>query len=96
MTFGKLLKQIRTARKLTLAALAEGLDLDAPRLSRYENGTGGTPSRVTIQRIVRGLDLSTVLSDKLHVLAGRIPSDVEDLLINQPQLIEMVREKGKQ
>jgi HTH-type transcriptional regulator, competence development regulator len=95
MKFGQRLKQLRKARKLTQRALAIKLEMDFAYLSRIENDYfNHLPSRETIERIAKALRLTNEESDELHILAGKIPYDVEHLLFANPKLIKSIRVQG--
>lgn len=95
MRFGERLRQIRQARGMTQRALAEGLRMDVAYLSRIENDyLNHLPARDTIERIVEVLRGTTEESDELHVLAKKLPADVERILFEQPKVMRMVRRKG--
>lgn len=95
MKFGKRLKQLREKEGITQRALAGGLGMDTAYLSRVENDYyNHTPSRETIEKMVKALGLTVAESDELHVLAGKIPADVEHILFAQPKLMGTIRKKG--
>jgi len=67
---GKLVRQARTARGLSLRALAEGIGTaDAPYLLRLERGEYQQPSAAVLQGLARVLDIA--ITD-LYALAGYV------------------------
>lgn len=96
MKFGDLLKELRQKRAVTQWSLANLLEMDAAYLSKIENNLlASLPSRDTIERIALTLELSSQDSDRLHILAGKIPADVEAALFNDPKLMALVRRRAK-
>lgn len=94
MKFGERLKELRQARGITQRTLADLLKMDTAYLSRTENGqTGYLPSRKTIEAIAIQMYLPLDESDELHILAGKIPSDIETALFANPKLIKLVRKR---
>lgn len=94
MKFGERLKELRQARGITQRDLAALLKMDTAYLSRTENGlTGYLPSRKTIELIAIQMRLPLDESDELHVLAGKIPADIETALFEDPKLMKLVRKR---
>lgn len=57
----------------------------------------GYPFRVTVataEKLAKALGCTKDEHDELLNLAGRIPKDVEDILLSRPDLINMVRDLG--
>lgn len=92
MKFGEQLQRLRRARGINQRDLAAMLEMDAAYLSRIENDQfDHLPSRETVERIVSALNLTPNDSDSLHVLARKIPADVEMILFEKPSIMRSVR-----
>jgi transcriptional regulator with XRE-family HTH domain len=95
MTFGSRLQELRKERGMTQRALASQLEMDFAYLSRIENDYfNHLPARDTIERIAGILNLTADESDELHVLAGKLPADIELILFEQPKLMRSIRRKA--
>jgi len=90
MVFGKLLKQLRLKKGVSIKKLAPILGLNYTYISKIENSKT-TPSEEVVEKISKyfGYD-----SDDLLIKAGKMPPDVVDILKNNPEkAISYLREK---
>jgi transcriptional regulator with XRE-family HTH domain len=87
MTFGRHLRTLRRAKKLTLRQLAEQAGVGFTYVSKLENDRMPPPSVATIER------MGAILGDTAGLLhhAERIPSDVAQILRVAPHIGELVR-----
>jgi transcriptional regulator with XRE-family HTH domain len=94
-TLGDRLKRIRSSRKLGLRETALKVGISATYLSRVENNQESSPPS---EEKIRAL--SCVLEDnfdELMQLAGRVSSEVTDLIkadLNMPAFLRRAREKN--
>ncbi|BAQ66501.1 helix-turn-helix domain-containing protein [Geminocystis sp. NIES-3709] len=90
--FGKLIKEARKKRGYSQRKLAQALEVDYTYLSKWENNRGA-PKEELIRQLARYLELD---EDELIFLAGRIPSEDEQLMKqhyqNMPLLFRRMRE----
>jgi len=77
---------------MTQSAIADKADIDHTYISRIENGHASPPSTETIVRIADALDTD---ADELLALAGKVAPDVEQMLIERPSLMEVVRKEAE-
>ncbi len=83
MNFGSEIKQLRQSRQLTQEQLAKELDIDAPYLSKIENGKNTSLSEEFIRKIAVFFEVNPI---DLTYLAGLIPSEHKDIIISSPML----------
>jgi len=90
--FGKRLRELRNAAGLSLRELAEKVNVDFTYLSKIENGVLPAPSDKVIARLARALNAD---QDELTTLAGRIPSDIAEMLKDR-RTLELLRSERTQ
>lgn len=87
---------IRIARGLLgfgLREFAKSIDVSPGYMSSLERGKTVAPSEETIQRIAEALRRDT---DEFMALARRIPSDVKEIIKNDPQrMYQLIRDSVK-
>ena len=81
--FGARLRELRIQAGLTQRELAKRVNVDFTYLSKIENGVLPPPSEKVILQLDEVLDAD---KDELITLAGRIPSDIAQMLRNQETL----------
>ena len=81
--FGARLKELRIQAGLTQRELAEKANIDYTYLNKIENGVMPAPSEKVILRLAEALNAD---KDELITLAGRIPSDIAQMLKNRETL----------
>jgi len=82
------LRELRKQAGMTQKGLADKVDVDFTYLSKIENGVLPPPSKSVI------LKLAEVLSadqDELLILAGRVPSDVAEILLKNREILQLIR-----
>ena len=88
MSFGKILRTLRTQKGISIKKLAPEIDLDYTYISKLENSKVNPSSKV-VKKISRYFRYN---SDELLITAGKIPKDVEEILKNHPkEAIEYLR-----
>ncbi|MBD1202503.1 MAG: helix-turn-helix transcriptional regulator [Rhodobacteraceae bacterium] len=90
MKFGPHVRETREAKKIGLRELAGRVDVEPAYLSKIEREIFPPPSEALILKIANQLGEDP---DRLLALAGKIPSDVKDLIIqSEGQLAKRLRE----
>lgn len=93
MKFGPHIRETREARGIGLRELARLIEVEPAYLSKIEREIFPPPSEALIVKIAAHLDEDP---DKLLALAGKIPSDIKDAIIqSQGQLAKLVRQWAK-
>jgi transcriptional regulator with XRE-family HTH domain len=93
MKFGPHIREIREARTITLRGLARLIEVEPAYLSKIEREIFPPPSEFLIVKIATQLEQDP---DRLLALAGKIPSDVKELiLMSQGKLAQKIREWAK-
>jgi transcriptional regulator with XRE-family HTH domain len=93
--FGALLRQRREAlreddRRFSLRQVAERIGVEPSYLSKVERGEAAPPSEETIVRLASDLELDP---DALLALAGKVSSDLKDVIRRRPELFgRLIRE----
>ncbi len=75
--FGVRLKQLRKQAGMTQRELANKVGVDFTYLSKIENGAMPPPSQKVILQLAEALNVD---KDELIILAGKIPSDIVEIL----------------
>ena len=88
--FGQRLREFRIQAGFTLRELAEKIGVDFSYLSKIETGALPPPSEKVILRLAQALNAD---KDELMSLAGRIPSDIAELLRNR-EAVQMLRSRS--
>ncbi len=81
--FGTRLRELRKQASLSQRALANKIGVNFSYLSKIESGVMPPPSEQVILRLAEVLDAD---KDELMLLAGKIPSDIAQILTNQKAL----------
>ena len=75
---GRLIRRFRKAKQMSQERLAEPVEVTPETINRVENRVGYTPSKSTLERIAKALDIPPVNffhPQELDIfLAGRIPA----------------------
>ena len=90
--FGKKLRELRSQAHLTQRELAQKIGVDFTYLSKIENGVLPPPSEKVILLLAEVLNADR---DELFTLAGRVPTDIVQMLKNRKTL-ELLRSKRTQ
>ena len=93
-SFGKFLRRTRKRKKLTQRALASEVGIDFTYLSKVENDVPGfsSLSEPTLEKLADALDVDP---DKMITRAGKIPSDVRQVLVDDFSLVKEIRDRKK-
>jgi len=90
VSFGRLLRERRTAKKLSLRKFAELVGVSPTYLSQVEQDNVMPP---TAERVKRMADLLGENSDEWIALAGRVPEDVPAIFQRRPtEMATLLRE----
>jgi transcriptional regulator with XRE-family HTH domain len=91
-SFGAFLRGLRKEKKKTQRGLAKEVGVNYTYLSKVENGAPGfgTVSEGTLRRLARALDADP---DVMITRAGKVPEDVQRMLIDDFSLIKEIRER---
>ena len=90
--FGKRLRELRKQAGMTQRELAGEVGVDFSYLSKIENGVLPPPSEKVISKLAESLNTSR---DELLSLAGRIPSEISELL-TRPEALKFLRSQRGQ
>lgn len=88
MSFGNTLRELRKHRGLNQKALADIAGIDFTYLSKVENDRTPPPSEPVIRAMAEALDTD---ADELIRLAGKVPSDLTQLLLAHPEAMKYLR-----
>ena len=93
-SFGKFLRRTRKRKKLTQRALASEVGINFTYLSKVENDVPGfsSLSEPTLEKLADALDVDP---DKMITRAGKIPSDVRQVLVDDFSLVKEIRDRKK-
>jgi transcriptional regulator with XRE-family HTH domain len=86
--FGPLVRRERESRKIGLRDMARRIGVSPTYLSMVERGEFPPPAE---DKVVAIADILGSNRDKLLALAGRISSDVHDLIVKTPKISALVR-----
>ena len=92
-SFGAFLRRLRKGRGRTQRDLAREVGVDYTYLSKLENDAPGfsTVSERTLSKLADALDADP---DEVITRAGKVPSDVQRILIDDFSLIRAIRERA--
>ena len=95
--FGKYLRNVRQAKKMSIRELSKKVNKTATYLSDIENGNNKPPDKELLEKIIKELNLEEhpKLKNNLFDLAAiernDIPADIKDYLIQNKTLLDMIR-----
>jgi len=94
LSFGELLRRWRKDKGFSQRELARQADVDFTYISKVENSVAGfeSPSEEALTRLAAALDVD---ADEMITRAGRVPSDVRRILVDDFSLVKEIRERGK-
>lgn len=90
--FGARLRELRIQAGMTQRELAAKVNVDFTYLSKIENGVMPPPSEKTILQLAKALNTD---KDALMLLAGKIPSDIAELL-QERDTLQLLRSEHAQ
>ncbi|MFC1918942.1 helix-turn-helix domain-containing protein, partial [Chloroflexota bacterium] len=85
--FGARLRELREQAGLSQSQLAEKVGVNFTYLSKIESGAKSAPSEKVILKLAKALNTD---KDELMTLAGRVPSDIAEVL-KSPQTLQLLR-----
>jgi transcriptional regulator with XRE-family HTH domain len=91
-TFGQRVRGLRTAKKLSLRALAPMVGVGFTYLSKVENGRldyGDYPSEALIRKLAAAMDADL---DELFVLAQLVPDQIKKRVLERPDVFRRLAE----
>ena len=96
MEFPTRLRSLRKEARLSQRDLAERVGVDFTYLSKIENNRVEPPSESVLKKIAEQLASElgkneTELADELVTLAGKVPSDLAEVLAQNPQALKYLR-----
>jgi len=91
--FGTRLRELRKHSGLTLRGLADMVNIDFTYLSKIESGAMPPPSIKVISQLAEALNTD---KDGLVILAGKIPSDIVQILKDEDTLKSLRAGRAKQ
>lgn len=93
-SFGRFLRRRRRQKGLSQRALAGQVGVDFSYLSKLENEAPGfsSVSEPTLQKLAEALDVD---ADEMITRAGKVPSDVQRILIDDFSLVKEVRRRNQ-
>ena len=97
MEFGPYIREVRLARqkhstekRYSLRQVAERIGIEPSYLSKIERGVLSPPSEATIVKISKELNVD---KDVLLAMAGKLSSDLREIIMARPQLFaQLLRE----
>ncbi len=87
-SLGQRIKRMREAKGMTQRQVAAAIGVSQPYLAQVERDARSQPTEKTLSAIADLLDDDL---QALMQLAGRIPADVEELLMRDPDMAEALR-----
>jgi transcriptional regulator with XRE-family HTH domain len=91
ITFGERLRELRKARGRTQREVADAIQVDFTYLSKMEKAGGLIPAAKKIDEIATFLGLSDAERDDLYRLAEKIPDELEQMLVREPEAANFYR-----
>ena len=88
LAFGDALRERRRARGMTQRQLAAGAGIETTYLCKAERGTMDPPGEGTIRRLCATLGDDPT---ELILLAGKVPSDVREIVLSCPEVSQFLR-----
>ncbi len=91
-SFGKYLRRLRKRKKKSQRALADEAGINFTYLSKVENDVPGFSSLAepTLEKLADALDVDP---DEMITRAGKIPSDVKRMLVDDFSLVKEIRQR---
>jgi transcriptional regulator with XRE-family HTH domain len=81
-TFGETVRELRKKKGISLRRFAQKVDMSPTYLSKVERGEFKPPAEEKVMAIASALGEDP---DELLALAGRVPSDVQDIIKERPR-----------
>lgn len=90
-SFGSFLRELRNRAGFTQQGLADALELDFTYISKIERDKAPPPARSKIALAATVLGVSAEERDELFVFAAKMPEDLEEWMIEKPQVLKLYR-----
>ncbi|WP_432666382.1 helix-turn-helix domain-containing protein [Wukongibacter baidiensis] len=87
MSFGKYLRSTRK-KLMSQRELASKIGVGYPYISKIENGIEPPPSEEVLIRMSKTLEVGL---DDLFIIAKKIPTDIQNLIIDNPEIYHLLR-----
>lgn len=89
-SFGEYLRRKRKQKKMSQRALASEADINFTYLSKVENDVPGfsTLAEPTLEKLADALEVDP---DEMITRAGKIPSDIKRMLVDDFSLVKEIR-----
>lgn len=88
-TFGRKIKRLRKAKRITQLELAERIGVDFTYVSKIENDrTMRSPAESTIRKIAEVLETD---SEDLILLANKIPQNLQETIVQDSLAVDFLR-----
>lgn len=93
-SFGKYLRRLRKQKKKSQRTLADEAGINFTYLSKVENDVPGFSSLAepTLEKLADALDVDP---DEMITRAGKIPSDVKRMLVDDFSLVKDIRNRER-
>ncbi len=93
-SFGRFLRRLRKKKGKSQRALASEVGVNFTYLSKVENDAPGfsTLSEETLEKLAGALDAD---ADEMITRAGKIPSDVRRILVDDFSLVKEIRQRTR-
>ena len=91
--FGRRLAAYRAAAGRTLAEVSGAAGIARTYLCRVERGRCDAPSEATIRRLLAAVAAPAGEYDALLLLAGKVPGDVQKIILAHPEACGLLRER---
>ena len=90
MSFGEVLKELRTSKGIGIKKMAKDVGLDYTYISKLENSKANPSSKV----VGKISEYFSYNADELMLSAGIMPKDIEEILRNNPrEAVKYLRRK---
>ncbi len=83
-TFGATIRELREQKGISLRKFAEAVKVSPTYQSKVERDELSAPGEDTVRRMARALDQD---EDQFLALAGKVSSDLDEIIKERPQLI---------
>ena len=89
--FGELVRRYRLRAGLTQRELAKHAGLDFTYLSKIESSKVPPPTRDVVEALAKESKLSAEEREEFVAAAGKIPTDLEELVVREPEARRLLR-----
>ena len=89
--FGGRLRELRKRAGMTQRELADKVNVSFTYISKIEKGVATHPSKSVVLKLAEVLNVDK--KDEFLILAGRVPSDISEKLLKNPEMLHLIRSK---